>query len=80
MVVPGVVRADGSPAAPPAAPASSPRAGRAAALSSTRAALANRSVELAKLDVLYLRRDLRNVAIIAGLMLAVIIALSFVLR
>lgn len=75
MVVPGVVRPDGSPANPVA-----PRSSRPAPLSSTRAALANRSIELAKLDVQYLRHDLRNVAFIAGLMLAIIIALSFVLH
>jgi hypothetical protein len=41
-------------------------------------ALAARSADLARLDVEYMRHDLRNVALIAGLMLAVIIALYFV--
>ena len=41
-------------------------------------ALAARTAELARLDVQYMRHDLRNVALIAGLMLAVIIGLYFV--
>lgn len=49
-------------------------------MSATRMAFAARSSELARLDVIYLRHDLRNVAVIAGLMLAAIIALSFVLK
>ncbi|GEM_PF-5354137 len=47
-------------------------------MSSTRAAMIERATALAKLDVLYMRHDLRNVAAIAGLMLAAIVALSFV--
>ncbi|HLG73283.1 MAG TPA: hypothetical protein VK009_22910 [Chloroflexota bacterium] len=43
-------------------------------------ALQARAAELARLDVLYLRHDLRNIGIIAGLMLAVVIALSFILH
>jgi hypothetical protein len=51
-----------------------------AAVSATRMAFAARAAELARLDVVYLRHDLRNIGIIAGLMLAIIIALSFVLH
>ena len=43
-------------------------------------ALAARATELARLDVLYLKHDLRNVAVIAFLMLAAVIALTFVLH
>lgn len=43
-------------------------------------AMAQRALELARLDVIYLRHDLRNVAMIAVLMLAIVIGLSFVLR
>jgi hypothetical protein len=49
-------------------------------MSPTRMALAARAVELARLDVTYLRHDLRNIGLIAGLMLAIIIGLSFVLK
>ncbi len=43
-------------------------------------ALQARAAELARLDVVYLRHDLRNIGIIAGLMLAAVIVLSFVLH
>jgi hypothetical protein len=46
-------------------------------MSATRMALTARAAELARLDVIYLRHDLRNIGIIAGLMLAIIIGLSF---
>jgi hypothetical protein len=49
-------------------------------MSATRLAFAARAAEMARLDVVYLRHDLRNVALIAGLMLAAIIALTFVLH
>jgi len=49
-------------------------------MSSARMALAARATELARLDVLYLKHDLRNVAVIAFLMLAAVIALTFVLH
>ena len=62
-------------AAAPSAPAA--RGPRQAPMSPTRMALAARAAELARLDVIYLRHDLRNVGIIAGLMLAIIIGLSF---
>jgi len=69
-------------AAPEAAPAPAAVAPgpRPSALSPTRMALQARAAELARLDVLYLRHDLRNIGIIAGLMLAVVIALSFILH
>lgn len=56
------------------------RVARQAPISATRVALAARSADLARLDVIYLRHDLRNVGIIASLMLAIIIGLSFVLH
>jgi len=46
-------------------------------VSATRMALMARSAELARLDVEYMRHDLRNVALIAGLMLAIVIVLYF---
>jgi hypothetical protein len=64
---------DGTPAAVTTAP-------RQAGMSPTRMALAARSAEMARLDVVYLRHDLRNIALIAGLMLAIVIVLSFVLK
>ena len=56
------------------------RATRQPQVSATRAALLARSAEMARLDVAYLRHDLRNIVIIAGLMLVVIVALSFVIH
>jgi hypothetical protein len=56
------------------------RASRQAPMSATRMALVARAAEMARLDVLYLGRDLRNIGVIAGLMLAIIIGLSFVLH
>jgi hypothetical protein len=49
-------------------------------MSSARLALAARAEELARLDVLYLKHDLKGVGFIAFLMLAAIIALTFVLH
>ena len=49
-------------------------------MSATRMALAARAIELARLDVTYLRHDLRNIGLIAGFMLAIIISLTFVLK
>jgi hypothetical protein len=57
--------------------ASTGRVTRQAPMSATRMALTARAAELARLDVIYLRHDLRNIGIIAGLMLAIIIGLSF---
>ena len=47
---------------------------------SPRSAAAERAVALARQEVIYLRRDLRNVVAIAGLMLIAVIALTFILR
>jgi hypothetical protein len=49
-------------------------------MSATRAALQARAAEMARLEAVYLRHDLRNIALIAGLMLAIVIGLSFVLH
>jgi hypothetical protein len=68
------------PAAAVGRDATTGRVARQAPMSATRMALAARAAELARLDVIYLRHDLRNVGIIAGLMLAIIIGLSFVLH
>lgn len=57
-----------------------PRTNRQPPMSATRMALTARAAELARLDVIYLRHDLRNVGVIAGFMLAIIIGLSFVLH
>ncbi len=43
-------------------------------------ALQARAAELARLEAVYLRHDLRNIALIAGLMLAIVIGLSFALH
>jgi len=53
---------------------------RAAPVSATRMALQARAAELARLEAVYLRHDLRNIALIAGLMLAIVIGLSFALH
>gem|GEM_PF-3823099 len=63
--------------------AAGPQAGparQAAPMSATRAALQARAAEMARLEAVYLRHDLRNIALIAGLMLAIVIGLSFVLH
>jgi len=49
-------------------------------MSSARMVAAARATEMARLDVLYLGHDLRNVAIIAFVMLAVILSLTFVIH
>ena len=65
--------------ATPSPATTEPRAARPQPpMSATRMALAARSAEMARLDVEYMRHDLRNVALIAGLMLVVIIVLYFV--
>lgn len=48
--------------------------------SSARAVAAARAAELAQQEVTFLRHDLRNVLGIAGLMLVIIVALTFVLH
>ena len=53
---------------------------RQAALSPTRMALHARAAEMARLEAVYLRHDLRNIAIIVGLMLVIVVGLSFVLH
>ncbi|HUZ77694.1 MAG TPA: hypothetical protein VMV93_08955 [Chloroflexota bacterium] len=53
---------------------------RDARLASQRAQAAARAADVARRDVAFLRHDLRYVFAIAGLMLAAIIALSFVLH
>ena len=49
-------------------------------MSSARMAMAARAAELARLDVLYLKHDLRNVGVIAFLMLAAVVGLTFLLH
>ncbi|MBV8087649.1 MAG: hypothetical protein JO247_22810 [Chloroflexi bacterium] len=49
-------------------------------MSSARMAMAARATELARLDVLYLKHDLRNVGVIAFLMLAAVVGLTFLLH
>ena len=80
---------DGAPEAalPGSAPVSSanqPRPSgaslRAQQMSSARMAMAARATELARLDVLYLKHDLRNVGVIAFLMLAAVVGLTFLLH
>ena len=76
----GPTTATATAQAPAAQSSPAARGPRQAPMSATRMALAARAAELARLDVIYLRHDLRNVGIIAGLMLAIIIGLSFVLH
>lgn len=61
-------------------PPASPTSRSQPPVSATRLALQARAAEMARLDVLYLRHDLRNIGLIAGLMLAIIIGLTFVIR